>query len=254
MRSSDRPSRPSPSGGWPPRSTGWAGSHRPRPTIKRRSSSPRPTRRSGTTPATATTSRTGWLDAERALKTADSIEPNNPRTLTNLGLTLAAQGKNDDALALLSRAGGPAVGHANLGYILAAMGKTEEARHHYDEAITLQPGLNAARLAIAKLDSQPVAPRTSGSIVATTPPLVVPAATQARTPPIPLPTLPTLPPNLTTTINRPVVKPATGDAQLKRTSASKPRRPLIRRTPKPPALDAAKVDQEFEILPLKKAE
>jgi Flp pilus assembly protein TadD len=183
-----------------------------------------------------------WPDAERALKTADSIEPNNSRALTNLGLTLAAQGKNDEALAVLSRAGGPAIGHANLGYLLAAMGKTEDARRHYNEAITLQPELNAARLAIAKLDSQAAAPLAPGSIVVTSPPVVVPAATQARTPPTPPPTLPPLPPNLTTAIKRPVVKPATGDAQIKRTSTSKPKRALIKRTPKPPALDAAKVE------------
>jgi len=94
-------------------------------------------------------------DSERALKTADRLEPNSPKTLTNLGLTLAAEGKTDDALQALSRAGGPAVGHANLGFILAAMGKTGEARRHYAEAVRLQPALVAASQAIAQLDATP---------------------------------------------------------------------------------------------------
>jgi Flp pilus assembly protein TadD len=92
-----------------------------------------------------------WPDAERTLKTADAMKPNDSRTLTNLGLTLAAQGKEADALTALSRANGPAVGHANLGFILAAMGKTDEARRHYETALSIQPNLEAARVAIAKL-------------------------------------------------------------------------------------------------------
>ena len=93
-----------------------------------------------------------WADAERSLKTADSMDPRNPRILTNLGLTFAAQGKNDEALVAFSHAGGPAVGHANLGYILAAMGKPEQAREYYQKAVELQPELNPARHALAKLD------------------------------------------------------------------------------------------------------
>ena len=76
-----------------------------------------------------------YPDAERALKTADAYEPNDPKTLTNLGLVLAAEGKNDEALVALTRSGGPAVGHANLGFIFAAMGKKDEACHEYKEAL-----------------------------------------------------------------------------------------------------------------------
>ena len=81
-------------------------------------------------------------DAERSFKTADSLGPNNALVLTNLGLVLAAEGKNDESLAVFTRAGGPAVGHANLGYILAAMGKTNLAREHYQSALGLQPGVD----------------------------------------------------------------------------------------------------------------
>ncbi|GAC1473347.1 MAG: hypothetical protein NVSMB9_21820 [Isosphaeraceae bacterium] len=93
-----------------------------------------------------------WNDAEGALRTADSLDPNNPRILTNLGLTLAAVGKEKEALAALSRAGGPAAGHANLGFILAAKGQTEQSRKHYQSALALQPQLAPARQAMVKID------------------------------------------------------------------------------------------------------
>jgi Flp pilus assembly protein TadD len=92
-------------------------------------------------------------DAERALKTAASFDRNDPKIQTNLGLTLAAAGKMDEALAALSKAGGPAVGQANLGFILAAMGKKDEAKKHYQIAVSLQPELAPARQALARLDS-----------------------------------------------------------------------------------------------------
>jgi Flp pilus assembly protein TadD len=93
-----------------------------------------------------------WKDAERSLKTAAKLDPDNPRIQTNLGLTLAAAGKTDAALAALTKAGGPAVGHANLGYLLAAAGKTDAARQHYQTALRLQPELSQARQALAQLD------------------------------------------------------------------------------------------------------
>lgn len=93
-----------------------------------------------------------WSDAELAFKTAESLDPGNSKFLTNLGLTLAAAGKEEEALKALSKAGGPAVGEANLGFILAAMGKTDEARSHYNAALALQPQLTAARDALAQID------------------------------------------------------------------------------------------------------
>ena len=96
-------------------------------------------------------------DAERTLKTAKTFAPNDARILTNLGMTLAVSGKSDEALGILSQAGGPAVGRANLGYILASTGRTEQARKQYEAALAMQPDLAPARQALAKLDSQPKA-------------------------------------------------------------------------------------------------
>jgi Flp pilus assembly protein TadD len=90
--------------------------------------------------------------AERCLRNASKLDPDNPRVTTNLGLALAAAGKSSDALDVLSRVGGPAVGHANLAYLLASLGRTDEARVHYHKAIELQPQMTVVKDALAKLD------------------------------------------------------------------------------------------------------
>jgi Flp pilus assembly protein TadD len=102
-----------------------------------------------------------WDDAERSLKTAAKIDPENPKIQTNLGLALAAAGKTDQALMALTKAGGPAIGHANLAYLLAALGKTAEARAHYLAALESKPDLAPAREALAALDGGP--PRVAAS-------------------------------------------------------------------------------------------
>lgn len=101
-----------------------------------------------------------YAEAERRLRTAEKLAPQDPRIQTNLGLCLAASGKPDEALAALSKAGGPAVGHANLAYIMAAMGKTSDARRHYEIALKFQPQLTAASQALAQLDRQELNPTT----------------------------------------------------------------------------------------------
>jgi len=158
-------------------------------------------------------------DAERTLKTADSLGPNNPLVLTNLGLALAAGGKETEALTAFTHASGPAVGHANLGYILAAMGKTDLARQHYRSALSLQPSLAPARQALARLDATaPASPTTLASAVRPVGP-VKPAQPQT----IPLP--------ITITADS---RKSDKDAQFVRSSA--PRPPTANSAAKLPAL------------------
>jgi tetratricopeptide (TPR) repeat protein len=93
-----------------------------------------------------------WADAERTFRTALRYAPDDPRITTNLGLTLAAAGRTRDALPLLSRFTGDAVGHANLGFLLAATGQVDLAREQYLQALALSPSLPLARRALAQLD------------------------------------------------------------------------------------------------------
>jgi Flp pilus assembly protein TadD len=95
-----------------------------------------------------------FADAAAVLKTALKLAPDDERARTNLGLALAATGKTQEALPLLSRAEGDAVGHANLGYLLAATGQLELARQQYETALALRPDLTLARRALVQLDRQ----------------------------------------------------------------------------------------------------
>jgi Flp pilus assembly protein TadD len=92
-----------------------------------------------------------WADAEGALRTAARKAPDDMRIKTNLGLTLAAFGRTEEALELLSQYSGDAVGHANLGYLLAATGQNDLARREYEKALAIRPNLDQARRALDQL-------------------------------------------------------------------------------------------------------
>jgi Flp pilus assembly protein TadD len=92
-----------------------------------------------------------WADAERTLRTAVRFAPEDNRIRTNLGLALAAAGRSDEALPLLSQSNGDAIGHANLGYLLAASGQLELARSQYETALVLRPDLEIAQRALARI-------------------------------------------------------------------------------------------------------
>jgi len=137
-----------------------------------------------------------WTDAERALRTAGKLAPDDERTRINLGLTLAAAGKPDEAFPLLSQSNGDAVGHANLGYLLAATGQFDLARRQYETALALRPDLELAGRALARLDRQQdgvqqasQAPERKTQVVRTTAAPVDAGVDQASTsrPTIPLP-------------------------------------------------------------------
>jgi Flp pilus assembly protein TadD len=93
-----------------------------------------------------------WDDAEKHLRKALSLDRGHERATTNLGLTLAASGRVDEAFELLRGAGGASAAHANIAYVLAAQGKHDEARSHYELAKKLQPNLQVAVKGVAALD------------------------------------------------------------------------------------------------------
>ena len=102
-----------------------------------------------------------WAEAEQTLKTASRMAPGDMRIKTNLGLTLAAVGRTDDALELLSQYSGDAIGHANLGYLLAATGQTDLARREYEKALAMRPHLDQARRASTSSRARPRPTRCS---------------------------------------------------------------------------------------------
>ena len=79
-----------------------------------------------------------WSDAEKALRTAAGLAPDDERIRINLGLALAAAGKTAEAFPLLSQSSSDATGHANLGYLLAATGQFDLARRQYETALALR--------------------------------------------------------------------------------------------------------------------
>jgi Flp pilus assembly protein TadD len=111
-----------------------------------------------------------WADAERALKTAAKLAPDDERIRVNLGLTLAAAGKTSEAFPLLSKSTGDAAGHANLGYLLAATGQFELARQQYETALAMRPDMELARRALTRLERQqqdpPLPEETNGLLSA----------------------------------------------------------------------------------------
>jgi Tetratricopeptide repeat len=104
-----------------------------------------------------------WADAERTLKTAAKYAPEDERITTNLGLTLAASGRSKEAISMLSRYNGNAIGHANLGFLLAATGQVELAKQQYLQALALRPNLGLAQRALSQLDHAAGAEHVAGT-------------------------------------------------------------------------------------------
>jgi Flp pilus assembly protein TadD len=123
-----------------------------------------------------------YADAERTLKMAQELDPSNTRVATNLGLVLAATGREDEALAELSKANGPAAGHANLAFLLAARGQSEKARRQYQKALSLQPNLPVVKQALGRLDrDRDAKPETQIAAAALKPDANKPIETETKT-------------------------------------------------------------------------
>jgi Tfp pilus assembly protein PilF len=124
-----------------------------------------------------------WEQAIDRLRKAEKLDKTDSRTLTNLGLALAAAGKQDEAVEVFTRAGGPAAARANLAYILAATGQTEQARQQYEETLQLNPGDSLARAALGKLDASEFVPTEAiASRPAPVDPAVSPASFESNRP------------------------------------------------------------------------
>lgn len=109
-----------------------------------------------------------WGEAEALLKRAVAADKGNKRAWNNLGLALAMQGKEREAVEAFGKAVTPAEAHANLGFCLAVQGKREDAKAQYRRALELEPALRTAQQALARLDAPAAAPL--GAVGTTLPP------------------------------------------------------------------------------------
>ena len=149
--------RPSPSGGWRARLIISAVSNRPRSTIGSPSRTPRDPKiwnDYGFSKAL----QGQWSDSEKALRTAVKLDPANARYQTNLGMTLASEGKTDEALKTLTRAAVRSARH-NIGIALVKQGKLAAAHEQLSAALALAPDHAPSRAVSTKSTSRSRAPR-----------------------------------------------------------------------------------------------
>ena len=99
-----------------------------------------------------------WVEAEALLRKAVAADRSSKRAWNNLGLALAMQGKEREALEAFGKAVTPAEAQANLGFCLAVQGKRDEAKAAYRRALELEPALRTAQAALSRLDAPPTAP------------------------------------------------------------------------------------------------
>lgn len=111
-----------------------------------------------------------WAEAERNLRQAIELNPQDQRSHNHLGLVLAQTGRVQDAVDEFRLAGcSPAESHANAGMVLELNEQYREAREQYALAVDAQPELEPIADRVAMLDrlrqQQPelFVPRTDSS-------------------------------------------------------------------------------------------
>jgi tetratricopeptide (TPR) repeat protein len=105
-----------------------------------------------------------WLEAEKWFRQALDVAPQHQRAAINLGMTLGQKGGKhyEEALEMFKRVNTPGEAHVNMGFIYQTHAKWDEAKKAYRTALELQPDLDLARRALAKLEDEPM-PRKSAS-------------------------------------------------------------------------------------------
>jgi len=105
-----------------------------------------------------------WAEAENYLRKATNLDNTFKPAWVNLGLALAQQGKQMEALEAFSHAIGNAEAYANLGFVFTVQGKKEEAIAVYRRSLELEPALKISQAAIARLErGELVSAETSSS-------------------------------------------------------------------------------------------
>ncbi len=102
-------------------------------------------------------------DAEKMYREALAIEPKHPTANNNLGLVLGQQGRSDEALQCFLRVNSEAQAHCSLGYVLTQIARIDEAKFHFNQALSHDPNLRPAANGLLYLTGnyqprQPAAP------------------------------------------------------------------------------------------------
>ena len=113
-----------------------------------------------------------WAEAEQNFRKALKKKPDLARAHNNLGLVMACDGREDEAISEFRKAGcDVSDAHANLALVLAEEGRWLEARQHYGSALTAKPmsavakeGTKATTTMLAKAPGPKVAPSADPSV------------------------------------------------------------------------------------------
>ena len=114
-------------------------------------------------------------EAEACLRRVLTADADNARAHNNLGLLLARNGRQDDALAEFFKAGcSEGQAHANLGMAYSVESRLPEAEAQYRAALAAEPGLATAKGGLAALEAVRKSGNTAANKVAQpTPPAPV---------------------------------------------------------------------------------
>jgi tetratricopeptide (TPR) repeat protein len=96
--------------------------------------------------------RTKWQDAEKCLRKAVELDPQQARARCNLGLALGQQGRYDEAFQQFRSVVGEAEAHCNLAFVYWTQGKLEEARRECHNANQINPSCTKSLDMLAALD------------------------------------------------------------------------------------------------------
>lgn len=96
-----------------------------------------------------------------SLSKAVELAPDNAKYRNNLATVLVEAGRPDDAIAQLSVTNSPAVAHYNVGYLLLKKGDSPRAAQHFQQALSLDPGMAPARQMLAQAMGTPSAQMAS---------------------------------------------------------------------------------------------
>jgi Flp pilus assembly protein TadD len=90
--------------------------------------------------------------AENYLRRAVKLSPRNQSAYNNLGIVLGVQGKTDESFAAFKRVGTGAEAHTNMAYVHTQLGDVDEAMKHLTQALSLDPNLKVAAIALMQLN------------------------------------------------------------------------------------------------------